>query len=128
MNGVYVVDDVCENCRVTADGNELLWRQARVEKNGGKLKGWGKRAEKESWRRRLHSRLQAQGGTVGRVGIRVRRWAVVCGRGRTQPTSGSARDGEMMVRAALSAESMLGLQGEHLGYDLRLVGYGRGRD
>ena len=64
MGGLYVFHELYENCRVAAHGNELLWRQAGVEKNGGKV--WGKRLEKERWRRLLH----VQGTVVGRVGRR----------------------------------------------------------
>ena len=49
MNGMCVVDEICKNCRMTADGNKLVRRQARMEENGGKVWCRGERAEKESW-------------------------------------------------------------------------------
>lgn len=49
MSRMYVVDEIYENCRITEDGNELVWRQGRVEENGGKIWGRGEWAKKERW-------------------------------------------------------------------------------
>jgi len=100
MNRMCVVDEICENGRITEDGEEGVWRQGRVEENGGEVWGRGERAEEESWGRRLRVqgrlqvRLQARrlycrgGAAVVRVGIGVGvggwGWTVACGCGRTR--------------------------------------------
>jgi hypothetical protein len=48
MNGMCVVDDICENCRIAANGNELFWCQGWVEEDGGKFWGRGEWTQKES--------------------------------------------------------------------------------